>query len=188
MVDMSHFEKEENLRLTAELVKELHAKNIAVEAEPGRIEGGEDGVADTADLAGLLTTPSEAREFVDTGIDWLAPAFGNVHGNYGPRGVQLEYDRLQSIYDAVGDKVQLVLHGADPFDKEIFDKCIGCGVAKVNVNKVVNQEWTRTVKERSGKVALTRVIEEATDAMQMAVERIMDMLGSTGRADEIKMP
>ncbi|KAI5290855.1 hypothetical protein KEM54_000242 [Ascosphaera aggregata] len=187
MVDMSHYEREENLRLTAELVSELHGRGIAVEAESGRIEGGEDGVADTVDSKGMLTTVEEAKVFVDTGIDWLAPAFGNVHGNYGPRGVQLEYDRLHAINESVGRDVRLVLHGADPFDEEIFKKCIACGVSKVNVNKAVNQEYTTVQAERSGKAPLTQVIEEATAAMQAAVERIMDLLESTGKADGLKL-
>lgn len=182
MVDMSHYEREENLRLTGELVAYCHERGIAAEAEPGRIEGGEDGVADTADLAGVLTTPEEAQRFVDTGIDWLAPAFGNVHGEYGPRGIQLEYDRLEAIRDRVGDKVRLVLHGSDPFTEEIFQRCIKAGVAKVNINKVMNNEYLRVQKERAGKGPVTAVIEEATNAMQKAVERCMDMLGSTGKA------
>ena len=66
----------------------------------------------------------EAREFVDCGIDWLAPAFGNLHGNYGSRGIQLKYDRLQAINDEVGKEVRLVLHGTDSFTEEIFNKCI----------------------------------------------------------------
>ncbi|KAL4928772.1 class II fructose-bisphosphate aldolase [Aspergillus undulatus] len=181
MVDMSHYEKEENLRLTRELVAYCHERGIATEAEPGRIEGGEDGVADTADLEGMLTTPEESEEFVGTGIDWLAPAFGNVHGEYGPRGIQLEYDRLQSIQDKVGDRVKLVLHGADPFTKEIFQKCIECGVSKVNINKVLNNEYVRVQREKAGNVPLTALLEEATDEMQKAVERCMDMLGSSGR-------
>ncbi|RDW78857.1 class II fructose-bisphosphate aldolase [Aspergillus mulundensis] len=181
MVDMSHYEKSENLRLTRELVAYCHERGIATEAEPGRIEGGEDGVADTADLEGMLTTPEESEEFVDTGIDWLAPAFGNVHGEYGPRGIQLEYDRLKSIHDKVGDRVQLVLHGADPFTEEIFRKCIECGVSKVNINKVLNNEYVRVQREKAGKVPLTQLLEEATDEMQKAVERCMDMLGSSGR-------
>lgn len=183
MVDMSHYEKEENLSLTRELTKYCHERGIATEAEPGRIEDGEDGVADTADLEGLLTTPEESVEFVETGINWLAPAFGNVHGEYGPRGIQLEYDRLESIRKTVGEKVQLVLHGADPFTEEIFHKCIEHGVSKVNLNKVLNREFIETWKERAGKAPLTTVIEEATDAMQRAVEKSMDMLGSTGKAD-----
>lgn len=181
MVDMSHYEKEENLRLTQELVSYCNERGIATEAEPGRIEGGEDGVGDTADLEGLLTTPEESEEFVATGIDWLAPAFGNVHGEYGPRGIQLEYDRLQTIQDKVGDRVKLVLHGADPFTKEIFQKCIDCGVSKVNINKVLNNEYIKVQREKAGRIPLTALLEEATDEMQKAVERCMDMLGSTGR-------
>ncbi|KAM5473049.1 putative fructose-bisphosphate aldolase [Microsporum audouinii] len=182
MVDMSHFEKAENLALTRELVAYCNARGIATEAEPGRIEGGEDGVADTADLEGLLTTPEESQEFVDTGIDWLAPAFGNVHGEYGPRGIQLEYDRLRSINEAVGKKTKLVLHGADPMTKETFDKCIECGVSKVNINKVMNNEYMKVQREYAGRVPITKLHELATDAMQKAVESSMDMLGSTGKA------
>ncbi|KAK2755591.1 hypothetical protein FQN54_006531 [Arachnomyces sp. PD_36] len=182
MVDMSHYEKAENLAKTKELVEYCHERGIATEAEPGRIEGGEDGVADTAELEGMLTTPEESEEFVDTGIDWLAPAFGNVHGEYGPRGIRLEYDRLKGIDAKVGDRVRLVLHGADPFTKEIFDRCIEAGVSKVNINKVMNGEYLRVQAERASKAGLTTVIEEATDAMQKAVERVMDLLGSTGKA------
>lgn len=181
MVDMSHYEKAENLALTRELVAYCHERGIATEAEPGRIEGGEDGVADTADLEGMLTTPEESEEFVATGIDWLAPAFGNVHGAYGPRGIQLEYDRLQRIREQVGDRVRLVLHGADPFTKDIFQQCIDCGVSKINLNKVLNGQFLRVMQERAGKAPLTTIIEEATDAMQKAVETSMDMLGSSGR-------
>jgi fructose-bisphosphate aldolase class II len=181
MVDMSHYEKAENLALTRELVEYCHARGIATEAEPGRIEGGEDGIADTVDLEGVLTTPEEAQEFVDTGITWLAPAFGNVHGEYGPRGIQLEYERLQAINNAVGKQVRLVLHGADPFTKEIFQKCIDCGVSKININKVLNNEYIKVQQEKAGKVPLTTLLEEATNEMQKAVERCMDMLGATGR-------
>jgi fructose-bisphosphate aldolase class II len=94
MVDMSHYEKEENLEKTERITRMLHEKGIATEAEPGRINGGEDGVKDTGDLEGLLTTAEEAVQFVDTGIDFLAPAFGNVHGNYGGiENIRLDYER-----------------------------------------------------------------------------------------------
>lgn len=182
MVDMSHYEKEENLQLTASLTSYCHGKGIATEAEPGRIEGGEDGIGDTADLEGVLTTPEQARGFVDTGIDWLAPAFGNVHGNYGPRGIQLEYDRLDAINKAVGKEVRMVLHGADPFTKDIFQRCIGHGVSKININKVMNNEYLKV--QQQGLNNITRVIEEGTKAMQVAIERCIDMLGSAGKAVE----
>jgi fructose-bisphosphate aldolase class II len=94
MVDMSHFEKAENLARTKELVAFCHERGIATEAEPGRIEGGEDGVQDTSELEGMMTTAEEVDEFVATGIDFLAPAFGNVHGDYhGVENIHLDYER-----------------------------------------------------------------------------------------------
>jgi len=94
MVDMSHHEKEENLALTKELVAICHSRGIATEAEPGRIEGGEDGVKDTAELEGVMTTAEDVEDFVATGIDFLAPAFGNVHGDYhGLENIHLDYER-----------------------------------------------------------------------------------------------
>jgi fructose-bisphosphate aldolase, class II len=113
----------------------VHVRYSHCKAEPGRIEGGEDGVSATADLGPLLTTPEEARTFVETGIEMLAPALGNVHGNYGPRGIQLEYDRLEAINREVGNDVRLVLHGADPFTADTFERCVKASVCKININK-----------------------------------------------------
>lgn len=93
MVDMSHYEKEENLKRTEELVRYCRERGIATEAEPGRIEGGEDGVMDTEGLEASKTTPEEVEEFIATGVDALAPAFGNVHGEYGPQGPDLDFKR-----------------------------------------------------------------------------------------------
>jgi fructose-bisphosphate aldolase class II len=93
MVDMSHYEMDENLAKTRELVKHCNERYKTTEAEPGRIEGGEDGIADTANLEGAFTTPEQVEDFIATGIDFLAPAFGNVHGEYGTRGPILEYER-----------------------------------------------------------------------------------------------
>lgn len=93
MVDMSHYDKDVNLAKTRELVQYCNARQKVTEAEPGRIEGGEDGVMDTAGLEACMTTAEEVDEFVDTGVDVLAPAFGNVHGEYGPRGPQLDLNR-----------------------------------------------------------------------------------------------
>lgn len=93
MVDMSHYEKEENLSRTRELVAYCNEREIATEAEPGRIEGGEDGVADIGELQSVFTTTEEVDDFIATGVDALAPSFGNVHGEYGLQGPQLDFER-----------------------------------------------------------------------------------------------
>lgn len=180
MVDMSHYEKSENLARTQELVAYCHERGIVCEAEPGRIQGGEDGVKDTADLEAIMTTPSEAREFVATGIDWLAPAFGNVHGSYGARGIRLEYERLQAVNAAVGKEVRLVLHGTDGFDAGIYGECIERGITKVNINGVLNKRYAKV--QREGGFGVSETMEVGTRVMQEAIEECMDMLGSTGKA------
>lgn len=60
MVDMSHYDHAENLSKTKVLTKLCHEKGMAVEAESGRINGGEDGIADTGDLEG-----NNHQEFLD---------------------------------------------------------------------------------------------------------------------------
>jgi fructose-bisphosphate aldolase, class II len=184
MCDMSHYEREENMRLTKELVQLCNEHGIITEAEPGRINGSEDGIQDTVDLEGILTTPEQAEEFVALGIDWLAPAWGNVHGNYGPKGPQLEFDRLESIHKQVGDRVRLVLHGAHEkyFQEELLRKCISYGISKVNINGPVNAAFTELGAKLTGKVPLTKVTEEQTKAMQAVIEQNMDWLMSSGKA------
>ena len=87
-----------------------------------------------------------------TGIEMLAPAFGNVHGEYGPRGIHARVRAAGEHQQAVGDRVRLVLHGADPFDEEIFSKCIKAGVTKININKGMN----KPLRRRAGGDARTR--------------------------------
>lgn len=123
MVDMSHHEKAENLAKTKELVQYCHERGIATEAEPGRIEGAEDGVADTVDLDAILTTPEEIEEFVATGVDFLAPAIGNIHGEYGPKGPDLDFARFGSLPLNASGKLLIFRLGSQQFADKSMDEC-----------------------------------------------------------------
>lgn len=187
MVDMSHYEWEENLRLTRELTAYCHERGVATEAEPGRIEGGEDGLKDTADLEGVLTTEEQALEFVETGIDLLAPAFGNIHGPYGPKGARgwLDFDRLRMIKETVGGKVKIVLHGSNGFDQSLFQDCIQGGISKINVNSALIKPWKAMMsdrQEKGGFVPITKLMEDSIEIFQKVVEKLMDECGSSGKA------
>ncbi|GAB7364045.1 hypothetical protein MBLNU230_g4601t1 [Neophaeotheca triangularis] len=183
MVDMSHYEKEENLAKTKELVALCHSRGISTEAEPGRIEGGEDGVKDTAELEGMMTTPEEVDDFIATGIDFLAPAFGNVHGDYhGVENIHLDYSRLESIQKQAAGKVQIALHGTNEFTPEIMHKLVERGVTRVNVNKLVLSNYNEYVAKNTGKVPLTQLIEQGTNLIQGQCEEWMDHLGCSGKA------
>ena len=83
MFDGSRLDFEENIKQTQEVVRMCHARNISVEAELGVIGGGEGGgLVGCADPA-KYTDVNQAREFARrTGIDALAVAIGNSHGQY----------------------------------------------------------------------------------------------------------
>jgi fructose-bisphosphate aldolase class II len=74
MVDMSHYEKDENLAKTAKWTKYCHERGIATEAEPGRMDGGEDGVA-SPDLEGVLTTPEVGAQHLVEGRERMLTRF-----------------------------------------------------------------------------------------------------------------
>lgn len=183
MVDMSHFEKAENLQKTHDLVQYCHRHGIATEAEPGRIEGGEDGVGDTTDLEGLETTVEEAQQFIDTGVDMLAPAFGNVHGEYGPKGPQLDFDRLAQLNALCKERdVRLVLHGTNSFEDDLLWECVNGGMRKLNVNKLVLEGYLDHLGAAAGKTTLTTLMEEGVAKAQSRVEWLMKVSHSSGKA------
>ena len=197
MVDMSHYDKDENLRRTKELVAYCNDRQIATEAEPGRIEGGEDGVVDTEALEGMKTTPEEIDDFIATGVDALAPAFGNVHGEYGPDGPHLDFDRsefvielnitdkwsrLIDIRSRVAKRVCVVLHGTNGFQPALLQKCIAAGVTKVNVNRLVLDTYYDHLHANAGKMPHTQLLEEGVQKVSELTVQWMNHCGSAGRA------
>ncbi|KAJ6003469.1 hypothetical protein N7451_006016 [Penicillium sp. IBT 35674x] len=183
MLDMSHYEKEENLAKTKILREYCHARGISVEAETGRIEGGEDGIMDTGDLAGILTNPEDVEEFIASGVDFLAPSVGNVHGDYGPKGPELDMERLQGIFKSMDGRVRLVLHGTNDFPPELAQACIKAGVTKVNVNKLVLDPWHDNLRANATR-PLTELMDTGIEVLTMEMKRWMDIIGSSGKASQ----
>ncbi|KAJ5818080.1 hypothetical protein N7474_003671 [Penicillium riverlandense] len=181
MVDMSHYEKEENLEKTHILREYCHERGISVEAETGRIEGGEDGIMGTGDLAAILTNPEDAEEFIAAGVDFLAPSVGNIHGDYGPKGPNLDMERLNRIFKVLNGRVRLVLHGTNDFSPELTQSCIQAGVTKVNVNKVVLDPWHAHLRANVDR-PLTELMEEGIQLLAKEMGRWMDIVGSSGKA------
>ncbi|KAF1993462.1 fructose-bisphosphate aldolase [Amniculicola lignicola CBS 123094] len=182
MVDMSHYDEKENLEKTRVLAKECHERGIAVEAESGRINGGEEGIADTGDLEALFTTEEDVESFISASIDILAPSIGNLHGDYPPSGPSLHYDRLESINAQVNNRVHIALHGTNDFSEETLQRCIRSGAIKLNVNKLLLEPWNVLMREKSGELPLVRLIDEGMDVLQKETEKWMDVCGSSGKA------
>ena len=128
MFDGSLLPYEENVAVTKELVDEAHSRGIAFEAELG-VVGGNEG--DTAEHVITYTDPDVAVDFSRrTGIDCLAVAIGNAHGNY-KAAPKLRFDVLERIASMVS--IPLVLHGGTGLTDDDFRRCIALGVRKVNI-------------------------------------------------------
>mgnify|MGYP000757375682 CR=1 FL=1 len=86
MFDGSHFDYEENVAKTKEVVDYAHSHGVVVEAELGKLAGVEDDVnVDSANAT--YTDPDQAVDFVTrTGVDSLAIAIGTSHGAYKFKG------------------------------------------------------------------------------------------------------
>lgn len=128
MLDGSHLPFEENVRITA-AAKHLAAEYGAdCEGEIGCVGGSEDG---SEDIAINCTSPAQALEFYEkTGVDALAVAIGNAHGNY-KQAPKLRFDILEETASLV--KAPLVLHGGTGILPEDFRKCISLGINKINI-------------------------------------------------------
>lgn len=193
MVDMSHYSPEENAKFTKELTERAHSMGISVEAEMGRIDGAEDGV-EAPDMEGLLTEPQDAVDYIkETNVDFLAPAFGNMHGAYpagGPRKF-LELPRLEAIRKACPEDKHLVLHGFSDFPDDLIVECIRAGgIRKVNVNKTICERYNDVGKRiwaevpEGKQVGLTGLIEGSVDAHCRDIVDHMRIFGSIGKAEE----
>ncbi|KNG87209.1 fructose-bisphosphate aldolase [Aspergillus nomiae NRRL 13137] len=182
MIDGSTMEEAENVAICARNIKRAHELGISIEVEMGRIEGGEDGLP-KVDLGTVFTNPEDARQFMEeTGADFLAPSFGNIHGGYGPGGAEKSWDT--SLLRKISKSVEqpLVLHGTHPVTDELFLKAIDCGVSKINVNRTVRDDYTKFVAENAGKLELTVLKVQAVDVYAKSVQRVMDLFRSSGKA------
>lgn len=123
MFDGSHYDYEENVRLTKEVVEYAHARGVVVEAELGVLAGVED---DVVAAEHIYTDPEQAVDFVKrTGCDSLAIAIGTSHGafkfplDFKP---ELRFDILEKIQEMLPG-FPIVLHGASAVDPEAVATC-----------------------------------------------------------------
>ncbi|WP_077212073.1 class II fructose-bisphosphate aldolase [Bacillus dakarensis] len=142
MIDASHHPFAENVRITSEVVEYAHAKGVSVEAELGIVGGEEDGVVGNGVI---YADPRECEELVtQTGIDFLAPALGSVHGPYVGEP-NLGFKEMKEIAELAG--VPLVLHGGTGIPTKDIQKAISLGTAKINVNTENQISSAKKVRE-----------------------------------------
>ena len=118
MIDGSHHSFEDNIAVTKRGVEYAHAHGVWVEAELGRLAGGEE---DVSSEHSIYTDPDQAVEFVErSGCDSLAIAIGTSHGAYKfkpGQKPQLRFDILEEVQRRLPG-FPIVLHGASSVNQD----------------------------------------------------------------------
>ncbi len=141
MFDGSHLPLDENIAQTNAVIEKAKSYGAAVEAEIGCVGGSEDG---SEDIAINCTNPEDAVRFEkETGVDALAIAIGNAHGNYKSTP-KLRFDILEKVDSLT--KTPLVLHGGTGITPEDFVRCSKTGIKKINIATATFDKVENTVR------------------------------------------
>ncbi len=206
MIDASHYDFSENVRITKEVVDFAHGKGVIVEAELGTLGGIEEHVqVDEKDAR--LTDPAEAVDFVaQTGCDTLACAIGTSHGAYKFAGsCNVDIPRVQKLTEVLPN-TPLVMHGsssvpqeyvaivnqyggdlagAKGVDEATIQEARKYGIAKVNIDTDLRLVMTavirKTLVEKPKEFDPRKYLGPARDEIQKMVEHKIDVLGSAGK-------
>ena len=130
MYDCSTADYETNVHKVAEMVRICRAMNVTVEGELGHV-GDNEGAGRLEKPSDYYTDPEVALDFARrTGIDALAVAVGNAHGDY-KFPPKLDFDRIETIAGKTG--LPLVLHGGSGQADEDFRIAVEKGICKLNI-------------------------------------------------------
>lgn len=181
MYDCSTAPYEENITKVAEMVKICHAMGVTVEAELGHV-GDNAGSGKLTNPEDYFTDPDTAVDYVTrTGVDSLAVAVGNAHGDYAfpPK---LDFDRIQIISGKTN--LPLVLHGGSGLADADFKNAVRLGVSKINIFTDIDKAGKAGVEAgiAAGERTMMGLIPYEIKAMKEVVAEKIKLFGSEGRA------
>jgi len=185
MFDGSHYDFDENVEKSKEIIELAHSKGISVECEVGGIGGTEDGVTSNGELA----DPAECKAVADLGVDFLAAGIGNIHGKYPDNWAGLNFERLGEIKEAIGGK-PMVLHGGSGIPFEQTSKAVNLGVSKININTELQlvfadatRKYIESGKDLEGKGYDPRkLLKPGCDAIIAKAKELCEAFGAAGKA------
>lgn len=172
MIDASEKNFEDNVKITAEVVKIAAPYHANVEAELGYV-----AKLGQIQVTSRFTQPEEAARFVEaTGINALAIAIGSAHGFYkDPPHLQL--DLLEKIHRTT--PAALVLHGSSGIPGDQLRAAIARGIAKVNLATETKNIFMHTLKNTmadSEEIDLRKVFPRATASVKTLIAEKLDVV------------
>ena len=167
--------------LNLEMARICHAVGVTVEGELGHV-GDNEGAGKLERPSDYYTDPDVAADFVRrTGIDALAVAVGNAHGDY-KFPPKLDFERIETIARITG--LPLVLHGGSGLADSDFREAVRRGVCKVNIFTDLDKAGKAGVEAglAAGAKSAMGLIPFEIDAMKAVVREKITLFGSAGKA------
>lgn len=180
MYDGSKLPLDENIAQTRRVVQAAHDAGVGVEAELGHV-----GMGDQYDSLGGrhigFTDPAEVERFVEeTGVDFLAIAFGNAHGPYKGEP-HLDLELVAEIRRRVD--VPLVMHGGTGLSDEQFHGAIAAGISKINfATSIVNAAADNMRAAAKPGASMFDIHAGIRAAYAQWCSRLFEVFGTVGRA------
>lgn len=90
--------------------------------------------------------------------------------------------RFEKIRTQIDGRVNVALHGTNGFPPDLMRKCVAAGATKINVNKLVLDDYYTHLRSQVANVPHTTLIEEGTSHVIRQTKEWMEICGSAGRA------
>lgn len=180
MYDCSTENYAANVEKVAQMVKICHAMGVTVEGELGHV-GDNEGAGRLDDPSAYFTDPVVAGDFVSrTGVDSLAIAVGNAHGDY-KLPPKLDFGRITAISEAAG--IPLVLHGGSGLSDDDFRQAVKRGICKINIFTDMDKAGKRGIEKglASGAKTMMELIPYEMNAMKEVIREKLTLFGSADR-------
>lgn len=181
MYDCSTMGYEQNAEQVAEMVKICHAMGVTVEGELGHV-GDNEGAGKLKNPSDYYTEPETAADYAArTGVDSLAVAVGNAHGDY-KFPPKLDFERMEAIAEKTG--LPLVLHGGSGLTDDDFRTAVQKGICKVNIFTDLDKAGKTGIETglREGAVTMMELIPYEIAAMKEAAAEKIKLFGSENMA------
>ncbi len=189
IIDAAKLPFEQNVNVTKQCVEYARAysketgRDVIVEGELGYIGSGSDIKEKIPEGAGILTKPEDAKKYVTmTGIDFLAPSVGSVHGLIKSGKPHIDSHLVAEIRKTCG--VPLVLHGGSGLKDEDFKDAIEAGIAMVHINSEIRLAFKEAVEksviEKKDEINPSKILQPAVEAMQVIVEKRLRLFNNLG--------
>ncbi len=183
MFDGSSLPLAENIAQTRAIVQMAHEAGMGVEAELGHV--GQAGQDESHTSSGY-TDPDTVPEFAaETGVDFLAVAFGTSHGVSKGSPPHLNVELLREIHQKTS--LPLVMHGGSGLTDQQFKESIASGISKINVSTNLLHAAARGMKADAARddADLFSIMAAARKGYRQTCADILDLFGTSHQGNKM---